>query len=259
MRHFQYKTLSDLQQSCDANGATHVRFEPDPERVKSILGRPVTVGPMRIGNSLAIHPMEGCDGALDGRPDELTWRRYERFARGGAKLVWFEATAVSNEGRANTRQIWINRDTVDDFARLLERIRRVHHEHFGNTDDLLEPMQLTHSGRYSVPRKIIAYHNPAIDQRSHVPPDYPVITDDELERLEDRYVDAARLALQAGFRAIDIKVVHGYLLSELMGAKRREGRYGGPLENRTRFIRNVIGKLKSTFGNKLILCMRLNG
>jgi NADPH2 dehydrogenase len=258
MRHFQYKTLSELQQSCDATGATHVRFESDPETVKSTLGRPVTVGPMRVGNSLAIHPMEGCDGTLDGRPGELTWRRYERFARGGAKLIWFEATAVSNEGRANTRQIWINRDTVDDFARLLERIRQVHRENFGDTGDLLVPMQLTHSGRYSVPRKIIAYHNPAIDQRSHIPPDYPVISDDDLERLEDRYVEAAKLALQAGFRAVDIKVVHGYLLSEMMGAKRREGRYGGPLENRTRFIRNVIGKLKSEFGDKLILCMRLN-
>src|SRR5579872_2782672 len=205
MRHFHYKTLSELQQSCESTGATHVRFESDPEQVKLILGRPVTVGPMRIGNSMAIHPMEGCDGELDGRPGELTWRRYERFARGGAKLIWFEATAVTNEGRANTRQIWINENTVDDFARLLERIRQVHRENFGTADDVLEPMQLTHSGRYSVPRKIIAYHNPGIDLRSHVPTDYPVITDDELERLEDRYVDAARLALRAGFRAIDIK------------------------------------------------------
>ncbi len=258
MRHFKYKTLSELQQSCDDVGATHVRFQPDPEQVKSILARPVTVGPMRVGNSIAIHPMEGCDGTLDGNPSELTWRRYQRFARGGAKLIWFEATAVCNEGRANTRQIWINNDTVDHFSRLLESIRETHRQQYGTADDVLEPMQLTHSGRYSVPRKIIAYHNPAIDRRSHVPSDYPVITDDELERLEDAFVAAARLAVQAGFRAIDLKVVHGYLLSELMGAKRRPGRYGGSLENRTRFIRNVIGKIKSAVGDKLILCMRLN-
>src|ERR1700759_3800958 len=150
MRHFQYKTLNELQQSCDAVGATHVGFEPDPERVKTILARPVVVGSMRVGNSVAIHPMEGCDGTLDGRPSELTWRRYERFARGGAKLIWFEATAVANEGRANTRQIWLNEDTVGDFARLLERIRQLHRETYGTSDDLLEPMQLTHSGRYSV-------------------------------------------------------------------------------------------------------------
>src|ERR1039457_6629629 len=117
MRHFQYKTLSELQQSCEATGATHVRFETDPETVKSTLGRPVTVGPMRVGNSLAIHPMEGCDGTLDGRPGELTLRRYHRFAASGAKLIWFEATAVAPTGRANPRQLWLHKDGAGDFAR----------------------------------------------------------------------------------------------------------------------------------------------
>src|SRR5260370_32655746 len=257
MRHFTYKTLSDLRQSCNALGAACVRFEEEPEQVRSILARPVRVAGMTVGNSIAIHPMEGCDGTLDGRPGELTWRRYQRFAGGGAKLIWFEATAVNEEGRANSRQLWITKENVSDYARLLETIRRVHGEHGGTSDDLLSPLQLTYSGRYSSPKRVIAYHNPLIDQRTKTPPDYPVISDGELERLEDDYIQAARLGLEAGFNAVDIKVTHGYLLSELMGAKTREGRYGGSLENRTRFIRNVLGKLKSEFGGKLMLCMRL--
>lgn len=257
MRHFTYKTLSELQQSCKANGADQVRFEADPEQVKRILSRKVQVGGMEVGNSLAIHPMEGCDGTLEGRPGELTWRRYERFARGGAKLLWFEATSVRPEARANTRQLWITKDNVDDYARLRESIERVHAEHWGTADDLLMPVQLTHSGRYSVPQRIIAYHNPLIDTKTNLAADYPVISDDDLERLEDDFVEAARLVLQAGFRAIDLKVTHGYLLNELLGAKQRPGRYGGPLENRTRVIRNVIGKLKAAFGDRLMLCMRL--
>ena len=206
---------------------------------------------------MAIHPMEGCDSTLDGRPDELTWRRYERFARGGAKLVWFEATAVREDGRANTRQLWITKDNVSDFARILEMILREHKVRFGTTDDLLVPMQLTHSGRYSVPKKTIAYHNPLIDQKSGVPADYPIISDAELERLEDDYVQAAKLALQAGFRSVELKVTHGYLLAELLGAKTREGRYGGSLENRTRMIRNILGKIRAATGNQLTLLMRL--
>ncbi len=257
MKHFTYKTLSELQQNCSSLGTSHVYFEPDPEQVKSILARKVQVGPMEVGNSLAIHPMEGCDGTLDGRPGELTWRRYERFARGGAKLLWFEATAVRPDARANTRQLWITKDNVDDYARLLDMIRRVHREHWGSSDDLLAPVQLTHSGRYSVPRRIIAYHNPLINQRTNTPPDYPVISDDDLERLEDDFVNAARLVVQAGFRAIDLKVTHGYLLNELLGAKQRDGRYGGSLENRTRLIRNVLGKMQAEFGGRLMLCMRL--
>ena len=257
MRQFSYKNLAELQADVEVVGAAHVRFEPDKQRVREALARPVRVGRFRIGNSIAIHPMEGCDGTIEGAPDELTWRRYRRFAEGGAKLIWFEATAVCPEGRANTRQLMLAPETRDEFARLLDEVRRLHRQAYGGADDLLIPLQLTHSGRYSHPRRIIAVHNPAVDRKTGVPEDYPVISDEELERLEDIYTDAAGLALEAGFDAIDIKVTHGYLLSELIGAKTRAGRYGGSLENRTRFIRNVIGKIRSAYGNRLMLCMRL--
>ena len=65
----------------------------------SPLARRVRIGGRETPNALAIHPMEGCDGTADGKPDELTVRRYLRFARGGAGLLWFEATAVVHEGR----------------------------------------------------------------------------------------------------------------------------------------------------------------
>jgi len=258
MRHFRYKSLAELEQSARDLGAAAVRFEHDPERVKAILARRVPVGDFTVGNSMAIHPMEGCDGTADGRPGELTWRRYERFARGGAKLVWFEATAVREDGRANPRQLWLSEATVGDFARLLEHVRRTHAAEFGSADDLLVPVQLTHSGRYSYARRMIAYHNPLIDAKTNTAADYPIVSDDELERLEDDYVAAGRLAVRAGFQAFELKVVHGYLLSELMGAKTREGRYGGALENRTRFIRNVLAKFHGEFGSRLMPCMRLN-
>ncbi len=201
--------------------------------------------------------MEGCDGDAEGRPTELTWRRYERFARGGAKLVWFEATAVCREGRANPRQLWIHPGSRDDLARLLETIRRVHREVWGRDDDLLVPIQLTHSGRYSWPDKIIASHNPLVDRKTGTPPDLPAIADGDLERLEDRFVAAAKLALEAGFTAVDVKATHGYLASELLGAKLRRGPYGGPLENRARFLRNIIGKIRAAFGGRLLIAMRL--
>ena len=258
MRHFVYKTLDELQRAAEQAGASHVRFTGNAEDVRRILARPVPVGGFTVGNSIAIQPMEGCDGTLDCSPGELTWRRYERFARGGAKLIWFEATAVREDGRANTRQLWMARRNVAEFARLAERIREVHREQWGSADYLLVPIQLTHSGRYSIPRRIIAYHNPHIDRKTGTPADYPVITDGELERLEDDYVSAAGLALDAGFQAVDIKAVHGYLLSELLGAKTRDGRYGGPLENRLRFMGNVLGKLRAAFGKRLTIAIRMN-
>ena len=65
--------------------------------------QPLTVQGKEIPNRLACQAMEGCDGTPGGSPDELTIRRYDRFAKGGAGTIWFEATAVMEEGRANPR------------------------------------------------------------------------------------------------------------------------------------------------------------
>ncbi len=257
MKHFSYKNLDQLRQDADQR-TQFVRFVADKEQVKQILGRKVPVGnTVTLGNSMAIHPMEGCDSDLDGNPDELTIRRYERFALGGAKLIWFEATAVRQDGRANPRQLWIHEGNVEAYKSLHARILSLHKERFGTTDDLLIPVQLTHSGRYSYPNRIIAYHNPLIDAKTATPASQAPISDEELEQLEDQFLHAAKLAHRAGFRAIDLKVTHGYLLSELMGAKTRPGRYGGSLENRTRFIRNVIARVKAEFGGDMLIAMRL--
>src|SRR4051794_32818945 len=136
MKYFSYKSLADLAEDAERVGATHVRFDTDPESVKSGLARPVRVGEFRVGNSICIQPMEGCDSTLEGHPDTLVWRRYERFGRGGAKLIWFEATAIVAEGRANTRQLMIDENTVGDLAQLLELTRRTHREEFGTDSDL---------------------------------------------------------------------------------------------------------------------------
>jgi NADPH2 dehydrogenase len=257
MKFFHYKTLNELQQEAEALPCPNVRFVHDPTKVTELLARKVKVANQTVGNSMCIHPMEGCDGDLDGTPGELTTRRYVRFAEGGAKLLWFEATAVRPDGRANTRQLWLHEGNVPAYRELVDLIHARHKAIWGSTDDLLMPVQLTHSGRYAVPVKTIGYHNPLIDKKSNTPADYPVISDDELERLEDDYVRTAGLAKEAGFTALDLKVTHGYILAELMGAKLREGRYGGSIENRTRFAVNVLGKLKAKFGDYFTLTMRL--
>jgi 2,4-dienoyl-CoA reductase-like NADH-dependent reductase (Old Yellow Enzyme family) len=116
MRYFQYKTLSELEAEASQLGCHNVRFVGEKSRVSEILGRKVAVANRTVGNSMCIHPMEGCDGELDGTPGELTTRRYVRFAEGGAKLIWFEATAIREDGRANPRQLWITRNNLPSYA-----------------------------------------------------------------------------------------------------------------------------------------------
>jgi len=120
----------------------------------SILKQPITAGVHTIPNRIVIQPMEGCDGTEDGSPGEYTIRRYRRFAESGAGLIWFEATAVVHEGRANPYQLFLHKNNIDAFARLLDDIRERALKSAG-----IEPviiMQATHSGRYSKPDKMPA-------------------------------------------------------------------------------------------------------
>jgi 2,4-dienoyl-CoA reductase-like NADH-dependent reductase (Old Yellow Enzyme family) len=260
-RHFRYKDIEALRADIAALGV-HVRLEDDLRDCFA----PIRIGRRTAGNRLAIHPMEGCDGTLDGKPDELTVRRWRRFGAGGAKLIWGEATAVTEESRANTRQLLINNANRSALAHLLETTRQAHRAAVGQTDDLLVGLQLTHSGRYSYRRPLLAVHDPVVDSVTWtdkkrgrtVSPDDPLLTDDDLRRVEDSLVAAARLVADIGFDFVDIKQCHRYLLSELLSARLRDGEYGGPYENRTRLARNVFARIRDELGDRLILATRLN-
>jgi 2,4-dienoyl-CoA reductase (NADPH2) len=222
----------------------------------------INVGDFQLPNRLVVLPMEGCDGTSDGSPDELTFRRYRRFAAGGAGLLWMEATAVVPEGRANPRQLWIHKDNVGSFAALVEETLKTARENYGPNHRPFLVVQLTHSGRYSRPvreaKPIIAHHSIYLDRIHNLPSDYPLIADDELERLENQYVEAALCAQRAGFDAVDVKACHRYLVSELHASHTREAsRYGGSFENRSRFLRNVVRKIRDAAPG-LIVTSRMN-
>ncbi len=259
-RYFKYKTSDKLLADARAM-ALDVQVSED----LSPLFRPIAIGARQVGNRLAIQPMEGCDAEPDGSPGELTFRRYQRFGAGGAKLIWGEACAVDPEGRANPRQLVINTSTASAIARMLETTRQAHREANERDDDLLVGLQLTHSGRYSFARPILAQHDPVLDPRIVVDKrtgatadvNWPLISDDALDRLQDRYVEAAKLAQAAGFDFVDLKQCHRYLLSEVLASKTREGKYGGAFENRTRFIREAVGRIRDACPG-LMIATRMN-
>ncbi len=261
-RYFKYKTADALLAEASALGVdADIRLSDD----LSPLFLPATIAGRSVGNRLAIQPMEGCDAEPDGSPGELTIRRFKRFGAGGAKLIWGEACAVVPEGRANPRQLVIDERNCESYSRLVHLARTAHLEANGRDDDLLVGLQLTHSGRYSFARPILAQHDPLLDPHTIVDkhkgatagPDFPLISDFELDSLQDRYVAAAALAARAGFDFVDLKQCHRYLLNELLSARLRPGKYGGSLENRTRFIREVAARIREN-SPRLMLATRLN-
>ncbi|MFO0880937.1 MAG: NADH:flavin oxidoreductase [Gemmataceae bacterium] len=247
-RYFKFHSIEALEAECQRLGLD-LRFSAD----LTPLFRSVTIGPWQAGNALCIQPMEGCDGTLDGQPGELTLRRYERFGAGGAKLIWGEAAAVVEEGRANPRQLVVSEATAAGLAQLVRTCREAHRATMGREDDLILGLQLTHSGRYSYRRPLLACHDPLLDPRTVIDrasgqtagPDTPLLDDDYLHRLVDHYVAAARIAQRVGFQFVDVKQCHRYLLNELLAARTRPGPFGGSLENRTRLARTIIERIRA--------------
>lgn len=247
-------SLSALEKRASALGISF----PTARNIR-VLGTPVRIGQKTAPNRLADQAMEGCDGTYAGEPGELTMRRYRRLAAGGAGIIWFEATAVQKQARANPRQLYITKRNLDAFKRAAETIRETARKATGTAPLLI--LQLTHSGRYSKPEgkpaPIIAYHNPLYETNSPLP-DETVVTDEELDRIQTALADAAGLAEAAGFDGADIKSCHGYLLSELLSAYTRPGRYGGSFENRTRMLRESILAAMENTSSDFIVTSRLN-
>lgn len=227
--------------------------------MKKIISQTAEIYGRTIENRILFQPMEGCDGTSDGAIDELTARRYLRFVEGAPGIIWFEATAVCNEGRANPRQLFINENTLDSFKSLVKAIKSRSAELHGFEPVII--VQLTHSGRYSkpngTPEPIVAYRNSLWEKGKEDQP-FVVATDEYLSSIPQMYSKAAELALEAGFDGMDVKCCHGYLFNEFLSAYNREGIYGGSLENRTRLYFDCIDEVKKTVGNKAFVTTRLN-
>ena len=257
-KHWQFslKTIGELKRMAEQLGVSI----PVSEDVSS-LAQQVNVGHLIAPNSLAIHPMEGCDADSEGRPGPLTLRRYERFAGGGAGLIWTEAMAVVPEGRANPRQLWLSEKSLANIALMIKRMRTAAAQKHGQEHRPIIVAQLTHSGRYSKPtgqpHPLIPQRDPFRDTRMDLPEAWPVLTDEYLDNLQQAYVEAARRAFAAGFDAVDIKACHGYLINELFACHKRLGKYGGCFENRVRFLLEVIDRIRERVGPDKLITSRL--
>ncbi|MBL8189598.1 MAG: NADH:flavin oxidoreductase [Acidobacteria bacterium] len=217
----------------------------------SPLGQPYQLDGFTIGNRFSILPMEGWDGTPDGRPSDLTIRRWKHFGESGAKLIWGgEAVAVRHDGRANPNQLVLNDQTAGDLEKLRQVLVDAHGEKCGRTDDLLIGLQLTHSGRFARPndkKKLeprILYRHPLLDKKFGITSDSAIFTDAEIDDLIGDFAKAAKRAEAAGFTFVDLKHCHGYLGHEFLSATTRPGNYGGSFENRTRFLRELVTAIR---------------
>jgi 2,4-dienoyl-CoA reductase-like NADH-dependent reductase (Old Yellow Enzyme family) len=197
----------------------------------------------RAENRIVFQPMEGCDSEPDGSPGKLTIRRYERYAKGGPGILWFEAVSISREARASRNQLFMNDENLDVFKRLVEQIKTTCMRENGFEPIII--MQSTHSGRFSKPEGI------------PMPEDWN-LSDAEITALPALFGESAGLAVRAGFDGVDIKACHRYLINELFSAYSRKGLYGGSFENRTRLFLQAMDAAAAASPAGFILTTRLN-
>ena len=261
------KTVREFRSHCAALGIDLPCEETIVAGADSPLLSPVgnvSINGRRIGNRIAIHPMEGWDGTTSGGVSDEMRRRWQRFGESGAKLICgAEAMAVRPDGRANPNQLVIVEQNKAGLAELTGILKKAHAERHGTTDDLVIGFQLTHSGRFCKPNgktryePRVAFRHPILDAKFQVTSDAQVFTDDEIEGLIEDYVRAARIASDVGADFVDIKHCHGYLLHEFLGARTRPGKFGGSFENRTRILRDIVAGIRAS-GNKIEFGVRLS-
>ena len=222
----------------------------------SVLAEPIRLYGRNIKNRIAILPMENFDSRDDGSPSELTIRRYRRFSKGGAGIIWTESTFTSMDSRSSLRMMGITEKNKDVFSHMITEMKE-------EAADGIPPFvicQLSHCGRLSnldrhgvpVPA-YIACENPYLPRANT-----SILSDEQIFGIIDDYVKAAALCKEAGFDAVDIRACHGYLLSEMLSAYTRENSiFGGSFENRTRMLLTIIDRINTEVG--IPVACRLNG
>ena len=247
-----FKTAGDLQDRLSELELSIKVDEKLQTGADAPLARPIKSSAGNIGNRFCILPMEGWDGTPDGRPTELTTRRWKNFGVSGAKLIWGgEAFAVLPEGRANPNQLMLNSQTIGEIETLRKDLVAAQQEATGDADDLVCGLQLTHSGRFARPNEKAkieprtVYQHPILDKRCDSDMTQAVVSDDNIKEMVDAFIEAAVLSEKIGFDFVDIKHCHGYFGHELLSGYDRPGEFGGSLENRSRFLRDIVAGIRA--------------
>lgn len=226
---------------------------------------PFTLKSVTLRNRIAVPPM--CQySAVDGVTNDWHRAHYASIARGGAGLVIVEATAVTPEGRITPgcAGLW-NDEQVAGMAAIAGAIKAA---------GAVAGIQIGHAGRK-------ASANRPWDGNAHIPNDAPdgwqtiapsalafggdlpkvpqEMTLDDIARVRQGFVDAARRALAAGFEWLELHFAHGYLAQSFLSphSNRRGDQYGGDLDGRGRFLLETLAAVREVWPQHLPLTARM--
>jgi 2,4-dienoyl-CoA reductase-like NADH-dependent reductase (Old Yellow Enzyme family) len=226
---------------------------------------PLTIRDLSLANRVVVSPM--CEySSTDGFVNDWHFVHLGSRAVGGAGLVLTEATAVLPEGRISPQDLGIWSDKhVEPLARV---VRFIHEQ------GSVAGMQLAHAGRKAstyrpwegnsaVPESEGGWKKVVAPSALRFTDNYPMpqaLTNDGIREIVAAFAAAARRACDAGFRVIEIHGAHGYLIHEFLSplSNQRDDAYGGSFENRTRFIREIVAGVRSSWPKGAPLFVRIS-
>ena len=214
---------------------------------------PIKIADYHLGNRIFMAPMTRCRSIQNNIPNEMMARYYAQRASAG--LIITEATQISTKGIGYPNTPGIHTpEQVEGWRKVTQAV----HEKGGTIF-----LQLWHVGRISHP----SYHNgelpfapsaikPAgniytpLGMKEFVTP-HPLSTE-EIAIVVEQYVQGAKNAIEAGFDGVEIHGANGYLIDQFLrdGTNTRDDAYGGSLENRWRFLFEIIEGITSAIGSE---------
>ncbi|TDQ09667.1 NADPH dehydrogenase NamA [Pedobacter metabolipauper] len=230
----------------------------------SLLFSPLRIKNIDLKNRIVVSPM--CQYSADeGYANDWHLVHLGSRAVGGAGLILLEATAVSPEGRISAEDLGI---WSDDHIPVLKRITA-----FLHANGSVAGIQLGHAGRKGSSGspwkggkkvseanggwKTVAPSAVPFQESDEAP---AALTAEGIEKVRTDFKAAARRALDAGFKVIEIHAAHGYLLHQFLSplSNQRSDAYGGSFENRIRLVLEVVDDIKEVWPEENPLFVRIS-
>jgi len=213
---------------------------------------PAWIGGMIVKNRMVMAPMLVGYAHSSGEVSQRLVDYYEARARGGVGLIIVEAACIHTSGLENFGQLRIDSPRfVPGLERLTEAVKAYGTRIF---------LQLFHAGRQTssevTGEQVLAPSPIPCPMMKEKPRELSL---EEITEMEEQFAAAASLAARAGFDGVELHAAHGYMINQFLSPRcnQRTDQYGGSLENRMRFLINIVRRIKAS-GCRLLISVRLN-
>lgn len=215
--------------------------------------QPIEIGNMTVKNRFVVPPMGNNFANTDGTMSEQSAAYYAERAKGGFGLITIEATVVHPDAKGGPRKPCLYDDSmIESFQKVIETCHR---------EGAKVSIQLQNAGPEGNAKNAGAPIKAASSICTQCGRDIPqTLTTEEIYHLVDGYADAAERAWKAGADAVEVHMAHGYLVNSFLSPRtnKRVDEFGGCFENRMRFPRLIIEKIRERVGDRIAVLARIN-